>query len=248
MDYNWDWGVLLQPVATGEPTTYLGWLASGFLNTAALTILAWVLALVVGSAFGIMRTLPNKFAANLGMLYVSIFRNVPLIVQFFIWYFVVPEVLPTAMGDWIKSMPPYAQFFVVSVLALGVYTGSRLCEQVRAGIESLPDGQRAAGLATGLTLPQTYRYILLPVTYRTIIGPLTSEFLIISKNSAIASTIGLLELAGQSRQLVDYTAQPYESFICVTLGYMVLNFFIIALMRWVRNRTIVPGFLGSSNV
>lgn len=248
MDYKWNWAVLFQPVATGEPTTYLGWLISGFENTVALTLCAWALALVVGSFFGIIRTLPNKYLAAAGTLYVSVFRNIPLIVQFFIWYFVVPQLLPASIGDWIKHLLPYTQFFVISVFALGIYTGSRLCEQVRAGINSLPKGQSGAGLALGLTLLQTYRYILLPVTYRTILPPLTSEFLIISKNSAVASTIGLLELAGQSRQLVDYTAQPYEAFICVTLGYIVLNFFIIGFMRWIRQRSKVPGFLGDADV
>lgn len=245
MDYKWNWAVLLQPVATGEPSTYLGWLLSGFLNTVLLTALAWILALVVGSIFGIMRTLPIKPLAALGTAYVSVFRNVPLIVQFFTWYFVVPELLPESIGDWIKNLHPFTQFFVVSVFALGIYTGSRVCEQIRAGIESLPKGQTSAGLAMGFTLLQTYRYVLLPVTYRMIIPPLTSEFLIISKNSAVASTIGLLELTGQARQLVDYTAQPYESFIAVTLGYVVLNFMIIGLMRWIRDRTRLPGLMGN---
>lgn len=244
MDYKWNWAILLHPVATGEPTTYLGWLASGFMNTVYLTVSAWILALVVGSIFGVMRTLPGRVPGLLGMVYVSVFRNVPLIVQFFIWYFVVPEMLPVAVGDWIKDLAPDTQFFVVSVFSLGIYTGSRLCEQVRAGIQSLPKGQRHAGLAMGLTLAQTYRYVLLPVTFRVIIPPLTSEFLIISKNSAVTSTIGLLELSGQARQLVDYTAQPYESFICVTLGYFLLNFLILRLMGWIRNRVSVPGFLG----
>ncbi len=245
MDYHWNWGVLLQPVATGEPTTYLGWLASGFVNTMALTALAWLLAVGIGSLLGIMRTLPGKVPRAIGTAYVSIFRNTPLIVQFFIWYFVVPELLPTALGDRIKALPPFTQFFGVSVICLGVYTGSRICEQVRAGIGSLPAGQRNAGLAMGLTLAQTYRHVLMPVAYRVILPPLTSEFLILSKNSAVASTIGLLELAGQARQLVDYTAQPYESFICVTLGYVVLNFMILRLMRWVRRATHVPGLLGT---
>ncbi|TAM86174.1 MAG: amino acid ABC transporter permease [Candidimonas sp.] len=244
MAYRWDWAVLLQPVATGEPTTYLGWLFSGFLNTVYLTLLAWILALVVGSVLGVMRTLPGRGPPAIATVYVSVFRNVPLIVQFFIWYFVVPELLPAPLGDWIKGLDPNTQFFVVSVFSLGIYTGSRLCEQVRAGIQSLPPGQRSAGLALGLSLGQTYRYVLLPVTFRVIIPPLTSEFLIISKNSAVASTIGLLELTGQARQLVDYTAQPYESFICVTLGYLLLNYLIMRLMDAIRRWTRVPGFLG----
>jgi len=245
MSYQWNWGILLQPVATGEPTTYLGWLGHGFINTAVLTFAAWILAMVVGSLFGIMRTLPGKWWRAIGTAYVSIFRNIPLIVQFFIWYFVIPELLPASIGDWIKGLEPYTQFFVVSIFSLGIYTGSRICEQVRAGINALPRGQRNAGLALGFTLGQTYRYILLPVTYRTILAPLTSEFLIISKNSAVASTIGLLELSGQARQLVDYTAQPYESFICVTLAYVALNFLIIRLMGWVRHRTRLPGLMES---
>lgn len=245
MDYHWNWGVLLEPVATGEPSTYLGWLLSGFVNTMMLTGLSWIVAIVLGSLLGIMRTLPGRALPAVGTVYVSIFRNTPLIVQFFIWYFVVPELLPKPLGDRIKELAPFTQFFGVSVICLGVYTGSRICEQVRAGIRSLPSGQRAAGLAMGLTLTQTYRHVLLPVAYRVILPPLTSEFLILSKNSAVASTIGLLELAGQSRQLVDYTAQPYESFICVTLGYVVLNFLILQLMRWIRRTTRVPGLLGT---
>lgn len=248
MDYKWNWGMLLQPVATGEHTTYLGWLGYGFLNTTLLTCVAWILAMLVGSMFGIMRTLPHTWFRVIGSVYVSVFRNIPLIVQFFIWYFVVPELLPTPLGDWIKALEPYTQFFVVSTFSLGIYTGSRICEQVRAGIQALPSGQRSAGLAMGFTLGQTYRYILLPVAFRTIIGPLTSEFLIISKNSAVASTIGLMELSGQARQLVDYTAQPYESFICVTLAYVVLNFVIIRFMGWIRNRTSLPGSLGALHV
>jgi len=244
MDYKWNWGFLLEQVATGENTTYLGWLGIGLVNTVLLTAFAWVLALVLGSVFGVMRTLPNRGLAFLGTAYVSVFRNVPLIVQFFIWYFVVPELLPVSIGDWIKNLDPSMQFFVVSVLSLGVYTGSRICEQIRAGIQGLPRGQKSAGLALGFTLFQTYRYVLMPVTYRTIIPPLTSEFLIISKNSAVASTIGLLELSGQARQLVDYTAQPYESFVCVTLAYMLINFVIIRLMGFIKNRSHIPGLLG----
>ena len=236
--------MLLEPVATGEPSTYLGWIYSGFINTVLLTVCAWVLALALGVVFGVMRTLPGRLPRMLGTAYVSVFRNIPLIVQFFIWFYVVPELLPVSVGDWIKNQEPAIQFFVVSVFALGVYTGSRVCEQVRAGIAALPRGQRMAGLAMGFTLPQTYRYVLLPVALRNIIPPLTSEFLIISKNSAVASTIGLLELSGQARQLVDYTSQPYESFICVTLGYIVLNFLIIRLMSWIRKSTRLPGLLG----
>jgi glutamate/aspartate transport system permease protein len=245
MNYNWNWEVLLQPVATGEDATYLGWIIHGFGITFALTVCAWILALAAGTFFGILRTLPGRAPRAAGTAYVSIFRNIPLIVQFFIGYFVVPELLPTALGDWIKSVDPGLQFFITSVFALGIYTGSRICEQLRAGIQALPRGQRNAGLAMGFTLSQTYRHVILPQVFRRILPPLTSEFLIISKNSAVASTIGLLELSGQARQLVDYTAQPYESFILVTLAYILMNFLIIRFMGWIRKRSALPGLMGN---
>jgi glutamate/aspartate transport system permease protein len=142
-------------------------------------------------------------------------------------------------------MHPMTQQFLAAVLCLGTFTAARVCEQVRSGILSLPRGQKNAGLALGLTLPQTYRFVMLPMAFRVIVPPLTSEFLNIFKNSAVASTIGLLELAAQGRQLVDYTAQPYESFIAVTLLYVVINVVVMLLMRWIENRTRIPGYIGS---
>ncbi|VXC87442.1 glutamate and aspartate transporter subunit; membrane component of ABC superfamily [Burkholderia sp. 8Y] len=241
MDYSWNWRVLFKPVATGEPHIYLDWLISGLLNTVVLTVLAFLLAMAIGVAFGIMRTWPNRAARAAAAIYVSVFRGVPLIVQFFIWFFALPEWLPAPLGDWLKALSPNVQFLSASVLTLGVYTGSRICEQVRAGLMARPRGQLHAALALGLTRAQAYRHVLLPMTLRTIAGPLTSELLIISKNSAVASTIGLLELSGQARQLVDYTAQPYESFICVTLAYMALNVVILCGMGRLRRRKSVPG-------
>ncbi|MEK6296497.1 MAG: amino acid ABC transporter permease, partial [Paraburkholderia tropica] len=240
----WNWAILLSPVSTGEPTTYLGWLISGLWVTVSVSLCAWVIALVVGSIFGVLRTVPNTFLAGLGTVYVAIFRNIPLIAQFFIWYFVLPEILPPSIGNAFKQLPPGVQFFSASVICLGLFTAARVCEQVRSGINALPRGQRAAGLAMGLTQWQTYRYVLLPVAYRIIVPPLTSEFLNIFKNSAVASTIGLLDLSAQARQLVDYTAQTYESFIAVTLAYVLINLIVMMLMRWVEAKTRLPGYIG----
>jgi glutamate/aspartate transport system permease protein len=244
MSYHWNWGVFLSPVSTGEPTTYLGWLISGFWVTVTVSLASWVVALVVGSLFGILRTLPNRKLAAIGTMYVAIFRNIPLLVQFFIWYLVIPELLPPSIGNWFKQLPPNVQFYTSSIVCLGLFTGARVCEQVRSGIATLPRGQRAAGLAMGFTEWQTYRYILMPVAYRMIVPPLTSEFLNVFKNSAVASTIGLLELSAQARQLVDYTAQSYESFIAVTLAYMLINLVVMQLMRWVEAKTRLPGYIG----
>lgn len=151
MSIDWNWGIFLQQAPFGN-TTYLGWLWSGFQITVALSISAWIIAFLVGSLFGILRTVPNRFLSGIGTCYVELFRNVPLIVQFFTWYLVVPEFLPENIGMWFKSeLDPNIQFFVSSMLCLGLFTAARVCEQVRAAIQSLPRGQKNAGLAMGLT-------------------------------------------------------------------------------------------------
>jgi glutamate/aspartate transport system permease protein len=127
--------------------------------------------------------------------YVEVFRNIPLLVQLFLWYFVMPELLPENLGNAFKQSNPIVQQFLSSMVCLALFTSARVAEQVRSGINSLPPGQKNAGLAMGFTLPQTYRYVLLPMAVRLIVPPLTSEFLNIFKNSAVCSTIGLLELA-----------------------------------------------------
>ncbi len=243
MAYAWHWEVFLQPAATGE--TYLDWMLAGFQTTVALSLLAWVMALFFGAVIGVLRTVPNRWLSRLAAAYVEAFRNVPLLVQLFSWYFVLPELLPPAWGNAYKQMNPFLQQFLAAVVCLGFFTSARVSEQVRSGIDSLPRGQRNAGLALGFTLPQTYRYVMLPMAFRLIVPPLTSEFLNIFKNSAVCSTIGLLELAAQGRQLVDYTAQPYESFIAVTVLYMLINIVVMSGMRWLEQRVRVPGYIGS---
>jgi glutamate/aspartate transport system permease protein len=244
MSYQWNWSIFSSPVPTGE-TTYLGWMLSGLQTTVTLSLCAWVMALALGSLMGVLRTVPNKWLSGLASAYVEVFRNIPLLVQLFIWYFVLPELLPFGLGDAFKQqLNPLTQQFVSAMVCLGFFTSARVCEQVRAGINSLPTGQKNAGLALGFTLPQTYRHVLLPMAFRLVVPPLTSEFLNIFKNSAVCSTIGLLELAAQGRQLVDYTAQPYESFIAVTLLYVLINVVVMTLMRHLENKTRVPGYLG----
>lgn len=245
MSIDWNWGIFLQAAPFGN-TTYLGWIWSGLQVTVALSVCAWLIAFVVGSVFGILRTVPNRFLSGLGTCYVEMFRNVPLIVQFFAWYLVVPELLPQNIGMWFKAeLDPNIQFFVSSMVCLGLFTAARVCEQVRAGIQSLPRGQKAAALAMGLTLPQTYRYVLLPNAYRIIVPPLTSEMLNLVKNSAIASTIGLVDMAAQANKLLDYSAHAYESFTAITLAYVAINAIIMLIMQVVEKKTRLPGNMGS---
>ena len=242
MHYNWHWQVLLEaePGGTGS---YLQYLLVGLGWTLATAAAAWVIALVVGAAVGTLRTTQMKWLVRLGNLYVEIFRNIPLIVQMFLWFFVVPELLPEALGDWIKQMaPPWAMYWP-AVLCLGVFTSVRIAEQVRAGIQSLPRGQRFAAIATGLTPVQAYRYVILPQAFRIILPPLTSETMNIIKNSSVAYTIGLLELAGRAKAMQEFSFRVFEAFTAATLIYLVTNLVVVLLMRSLERKVRVPGLI-----
>jgi glutamate/aspartate transport system permease protein len=240
MSYPWNWSVFLQvsPDGTG---TYLDTLFSGLRWTLAVSLTAWVLALLLGGAIGVVRTLPNKHAARFATAWVDLFRNIPLLVQIFLWYFVFPELLPQALGTAIKQIQPPWGAFLPAVLGLALFTSSRVAEQVRAGIESLPRGQRLAAMALGLTLPQAYRYVLLPIAGRIIVPPLTSEFLNCVKNSSVALTVGLVEVTAAARAIQEYSFQVFEAFTAATLIYVVLNLCVVALMRLIESRLAVPG-------
>ena len=198
MNYNWNWGILLSP-EPGGTGSYLHYLLVGLGWTLATALAAWVIALALGSVIGTLRTTPHKWIVRLGNAYVEIFRNVPLIVQMFLWFFVVPELLPQGLGDWVKQMPPPWGSYLPAVMCLGLYTSVRIAEQVKSGIGSLSRGQGMAGTALGLTLGQNYRFVLLPQAFRIVLPPLTSEFMNVIKNSSVALTIGLLELTGRAR-------------------------------------------------
>ncbi|SHE53232.1 L-glutamate ABC transporter membrane protein /L-aspartate ABC transporter membrane protein [Modicisalibacter ilicicola DSM 19980] len=238
MDYNWNWAVLFQ-----EP--YLGWLLSGLQWTLLVAIAAWVIAFVVGSAVGILRTVPNRLVRTLAAAYVELFRNIPLLVQLFVWYFVVPELLPEDLGLWVKRDMPNPEY-VTAVVALGAYTAARVAEQVRSGIQTIGKDLVNAGLAIGLTPLQNYLYIRLPISYRIIVPPLTSEFLTIFKNSSLALTIGVLELTAQARQIENYTFQGFEAFTAATVLYLVITLLVVLLMRLIDQKTRIPGSVGAN--
>jgi glutamate/aspartate transport system permease protein len=233
--YNWNWPILLK-----EP--YFTWIVTGFGNTILIAVLAWAIAFPLGSAIGVARTADNRALRYAGTAYVDIFRNIPLLVQMFLWYFVVPELLPADWGRWVKREMPYPQF-TTAVVCLGLYTASRVAEQVRSGIEAIPRDQRNAGLAMGLKPSQVYRYVLIPVAYRTIIPPLTSDFLGVFKNSSLALTIGVLELTSQARQIEEYTFAAFEAFTVATVLYCFVTGLVILIMRIVEGRTRIAGTL-----
>ena len=178
--------------------------------------------------------------------YVEVFRNIPLLVQMFLWFFVLPELLPEAAGDWMKQLPPPWGSYLPAVLCLGIYTSVRVAEQVRAGIQSLPRGQMMAGTALGLTLGQSYLQVILPQSFRIILPPLTSEFLNCIKNSSVALTIGVMELTARARAMQEFSFQVFEAFAAATVIYLLANLVVVAGMRWLEARVRVPGLIGAA--
>ena len=241
MAYNWNWGVFLQETPEGG-TQYWELLVEGLGWTLAVSAAAWVIALAVGSVIGTIRTTQSPWLTRFGNAWVELFRNIPLLVQMFLWYFVIPEFVPPLKQWAIQAEPVHSQF-LSAILCLGLFTSARIAEQVRAGIQSLPRGQRSAGLAVGLTEVQVYRFVLLPMAFRIIIPPLTSETMNLIKNSSIALTIGLAELTFRSREMGEYTFNFFEAFTAATLIYIVIAMSANRVMAWVERRTAVPGYI-----
>ncbi|MGQ5521685.1 amino acid ABC transporter permease [Chitinimonas sp. PSY-7] len=241
--YQWNWAIILEQVA-GTEEYYYQWLLTGLGWTVATALSAWVLALVLGSLVGTLRTAPNKLLAGAATAYVELFRNIPLIVQLFLWFYVLPEMLPKSAGFWMKQDMPMPEFITAAV-GLGLFTSARVAEQVRTGIMALSSGQRNAGLALGFTLPQVYRYVILPMAFRIVIPPMTSEFMNVFKNSAVALAIGVTELTFQMRQITGEYApgNPIEVMTIVSLIYLILAFSVNRLMAFIERRTQVPGFI-----
>ena len=230
---TWDWQFFLQDTGGGE--TYLHWMMSAWGWTLSVSVLGLAVALVVGSLMGILRTVPSRALQLLGNAWTEIFRNIPLLVQIFLWYHVIPALVPP-----LKGLPS----FVLVVFALGFFTSARISEQVKAGIQSLPRGQRYAGLALGLTLPQTYRHVLLPMAFRIVIPPLTSESMNIVKNSSVAFAVSIAELTMFAMQAQEETSRGIEIYLAVTALYFVSAFAINRVMQFVEQRVRIPGTIG----
>jgi len=240
VNYNWNWHIFLEPNPMGTGT-YLDLLLSGLVVTVKVSVLAWFIALVAGSVIGVLRTLPSRTASWIGFCWVEFFRNMPLLVQLFLWFFVLPELLPKSAGLWLKQLPN-APFWTAAI-GVGLFMSARVAVQLQAGITSLPRGQKQASTALGLTTVQTYRYVLLPMAFRIILPPLTSEFLNTIKNSAVAITIGLIELTGQARSMQEFSFQVFEAFTAATVIYLLLNFVVVTAMRFLERYVAIPGYI-----
>ncbi len=233
---TWDWQFFSQDIGTGQ--TYLDWLWSAWGWTIAVAGCSLALALVAGAIIGVLRTLPNhRWVVMFGNAWVELFRDVPLLVQLFLWYFVAPALFPP-----LKQVPG----FLLVVFALGFFTSARIAEQVKAGIQALPRGQGDAARALGFKTWQTYRYVLLPMAFRIILPPLTSESMNIVKNSSVAFAVSIPELSLYAMQVVEETQRFYEVYLAVTLLYVITAFAVNRVLTFIEKKVRIPGFIASS--
>ncbi|WP_395669712.1 amino acid ABC transporter permease [Rhodoferax sp.] len=245
-----DWQVFCRETTTGELSagcfgkghdqTYLDWILSAWGWTLTVSLSALIIALTAGLVIGTLRTLPsNPWAVRLGNAWVELFRNIPLLVQIFIWYFVLPTMFPA-----LQKIP--ASLLVI--VALGLFTSARVAEQVRSGIQAIPKGQQYAGMAMGFTTAQTYRYVLLPMALRIVIPPLTSESMNIFKNSSVAFAVSVTELTFFARQSGEETSLPVEMYLSVTLLYVASALLVNRITSFVEKRSRVPGFVAAGGI
>ncbi len=230
---NWDWKVFLNDDGSGR--TYLQWMFDAWGWTLAVAGASWVVAMAVGLMFGTLRTLPNSpVLTRIANAWVELFRNIPLLVQIFIWYFVIPKIFPS-----MKEIPG----FVLVVFALGFFTSARVAEQVRAGVQALPRGQRYAGMAMGFTTAQTYRYVILPMALRIIIPPMTSESMNLLKNSSVAFAVSIAELTMFAMQAQEETSRGIEIYLAVTVLYALSAFAVNRIFAVIEKKAQIPGYV-----
>jgi glutamate/aspartate transport system permease protein len=241
----WDWQVFCKSTDDGTvmatclgkagDMTYLDWMFQAWGWTLSVAGCAWVIALLSGVLVGTLRTLPNSpWVVRLANVWVEVFRNVPILVQLFIWYFVIPKAFP-----FFQQVPG----FLLVIFALGFFTSARIAEQVRAGIQALPRGQRYAGLAVGFTTAQTYRYVILPMAFRIILPPLTSESMNLLKNSSVAFAVSIAELTMFAMQAQEETSRGIEIYLAVTGLYALSAFAVNRVFAFIEKKVRIPGFI-----
>ena len=230
---TWDWQVFLNDDGSGR--TYLQWMFNAWGWTLAVAGCSWLLAVSIGALMGTLRTMQaSPWLVRLATVWVEFFRNIPLLVQIFLWYFVVPKMFPA-----FQQVPG----FLLVVFALGFFTSARIAEQVRAGIQALPVGQRYAGMALGFNTLQTYRYVILPMALRIILPPLTSESMNLLKNSSVAFAVSIAELTMFAMQAQEETSRGIEVYLAVTALYALSAFAVNRVFALIEKKAQIPGFI-----
>lgn len=234
LNYEFNWGILLE-----DPQR--AWIIEGLATTVGLSLLAWVFALLIGIVVGTMRMTRSPWLRFMGSAYVELFRNIPLLVQLFIWFFVFPLLLPR---EWMLAWNRLDHVpFLTALIGLSLFMAARVAEQIRSGISAIPKGQFDAARSTGLTGAQTYRFVIVPYAFRVMIPAIASEFITTFKNSALALTIGVAEITYAARSIESWSFRGIEAFTVASLTYMATTAAVVLFMGWLEQKLKIPGLI-----
>ena len=239
--YDFDWGLFFSTrydATTGTTLHYGRMLLSGLRVTIAISCISAAVALVLGTLVGVARLVPIPPLRLLATAYVEFFRNTPLLVQLFFWYFGLTTVTPLWVN---KFLYQYPFEIIAATVGLAIYTSSYIAEVVRAGIQAVPRGHLEAALATGLTGPQALRWVVLPQAFRTVIPPLGSQLLNNLKNSSLVMTIAVADLTWNSQQIQAYSFKGFEPTTAATVLYLAMSLTIAGMVHLVERWSAVPG-------
>lgn len=220
----------LRGVLSGQ---YLDWFLIGLATTLALTCAAWCLAMTMGIILTLIRMIPFRPFEWLVALYVEYHRNVPLLVQIFVWYFGVPSLLPRPIRQWING---HHGEFLLATIALGLAAAAYVAEDIRSGIRSIPKAQNEAARSIGFGYLGAMGYVVLPQAIRIAVPPLINQTLLLFKNTSLAMAIGVGELTYRTREVESYTFKTFEAFAVATVVYLAISFGIMACGAYAGRR------------
>ena len=239
MPIELDWSVFWR-------APYGDWIASAILTTIGLSLVSWVCAFILGTLVGIGRGSPNPAIRLLATAYVEVFRNIPLLVQLFFAYYVLPRLLPLELR---RELFALGWEIGSAVLTLSLYSSAKVAEHVRAGAGAVERQVKSAALSTGLTWWGAQRHVIAPLLLRVIVPNLTSEFVTVFKSSSIAMTVGVAETSYLTQELGLETFHWIEANTLGTAVYLACAWIVAGAMGLVERHARVPGFLrrGAAN-
>jgi len=226
-----DFSVLLQ----GD---YPAMIAGGLVRMLELTLLAWVLAMVLGTLLALARMTTSRLLRALVAAWVEYHQNVPMLVQIFLWYFGIATLLPADMQFWINR---HSGEFILATIAIALAMSAYVSEDLRGGIRSIPASQLEAARALGMGYLQTFRLVVLPQAFRIALPTLVNHTVLLFKGTALAMTIGVAELTYATREIESRSFQTVEIYLFTTIVYMALSLLIMAGGSMLGRRLALPG-------
>lgn len=193
--------------------------------TLRITALSLVFGILLGTLVALARMSPLRWLSGLTLGYIELLRGTPLLVQIFLIFFGIPQLTQQQINE-----------FAAGVIAFSINSSAYVAEILRAGIQSIPKGQREAALSLGFSPTQTLRYIILPQAFTRVIPPLVNEGITLLKNSSLLSAIAVVELTRAGQLISARTFKPFEMYLAVSLIYLVMTLALSFVARRLEAR------------